>query len=530
MPPGMDIRCIKSSRFGIILNNRRQYLIVGLIAVANALLHLLPGVHFEYHRDELLYFSLCNHLDFGYATTPPFVGLVAFISKSIFGYSVFAVRFFPAVTSGLLVILTALMAKELNGNFRSQLISALGVTGSMLLVLLYGIFTPYFFDVFFWTLIILLVIKYVKTNEGKYLVYSGIVIGLSILNKYNVLFLLTAILFVIPFTRHRSVFGTKHFYYGMFLAALIALPNIIWQAVHNFPVIGHMKELKETQLVNVSRIEFIVEQLVYLLPYSFVILPGIVFFVVGKQLREYRFLLAISGVVFLMLLVLNGKSFYASGFFPFLIVVGALFVEKCVVNRYWFSAVLIVLVLFSASMLPMALPVLKPDQMVVYYERFAGVTGIDLLRKDEDGKYRKLPQINADMLGWSEMTEIVNKGWIGVEHKERSFIFCANYGQAGAISVIGKRFGLPEPVSFSDSYRLWLPRKFQNEIDELIYVIGEDALGSGNFEDTKAFFEQITEVGRVSNPYAIEYNTRVYLFSKPKGNFNDFWKGQIKGY
>ena len=41
-----------------------------------------------------------------------------------------------------------MIAKELYGNFRSQLISAVGVVGTMFLVMIYGIFTPYFLDIF----------------------------------------------------------------------------------------------------------------------------------------------------------------------------------------------------------------------------------------------------------------------------------------------------------------------------------------------------------------------------------------------
>jgi hypothetical protein len=505
------------------MKNKFQYLIIAFIGFLNVILHLLPSFHFEYHRDELLYFSLVNHLDFGYATTPPLIGFMAFISKSIFGYSVFSARFFPALLSGLLVYLTSMIAKELNGNFRSQLISAIGVVGTMFLVMIYGVFTPYYFDIFFWTLAIYLLIKFVKTKSGKYLLTLGIVIGLSILNKYSIIFLIVSALVVLPFSN-------KFFYWALLLSVLISSPNIIWQMVHHFPVINHMKELNESQLANVNRLEFIVGQLILLLPFTFVILPGIIFFLVNKQLKDFRFLLSLSAVVIILFLILKGKSFYTSGLYPFLIVVGALFVEKVVVNRYVFSTVLMLLIIISILLLPLNLPVFKPQQMIGYFDSFAKITGIDLLRKDEDGNYRKLPQVNADMLGWNEITEKTNKAWSMVEDKNKCFIFCANYGQAGAISIIGKKYGLPEPISFSDTYRYWLPKDFKYNIDELVYVIGTDAMDSRNFNDTKDFFNEMIEIGKVGNQLAIEYNTKIYLFKNPKNNFNEFWKGQIVGY
>ena len=508
----------------------KHTIIIGLIGLFSTVLHLLPGIHFEYHRDELLYFSLCNHLASGYASTPPLTALMAFAAKSMLGYSVFAVRLFPAVFSGLLVYLSALVAKESGGSFRSRLLAATGTAGSMLLVMIYGVFTPYFIDIFLWTATLYLIIKYVNTNSDKYLLLMGIVIGFAFLNKYSIVFLLIAVFLVLPFTKHRHLFFHKYFYLSMLLAILIASPNIYWQIQHHFPVLGHMKELKDSQLVNVNPLEFIIEQLIFLLPFTVVILPGIVFFLINKQFKEYRFLLIISAVVILLFLLLHGKGFYTSGLFPFLIVTGALFIEKVVFNRYAFYSLLVLLVTTSVLLVPLSLPVFKQEKMISYFDGFAKITGSDLLRKDEDGHYRKLPQVNADMLGWNEIAAITDKAWTQVEAKNNCFIFCANYGQAGAISIIGKKYGLPEPISFSDAYRLWIPLSFNNDIKEIIYVVGSDALNSGNFRDTKNFFSEMAEVGSVANPLAIEYDTRIYLFKKPKSNFNDFWKDQISGY
>jgi hypothetical protein len=506
-----------------------HYHILALIGAVNVGLHLLSGFNFEYHRDELLYFSICNHLDSGYLTTPPLVAFMAFLSKSLFGYSVFSARFFPALFSGFLVFLSAMIAKELKGDFKSQFISAIGVTGTMFLVTIFGVFTPYYLDVFLWTLIIYLIVKFINTENNKILMLLGIVIGFSVLNKYNVLFLITAILLVIPFTRHRKIFSNKFLYIGLFLAVIIVLPNIIWQISHHFPAINHMKELKESQLDNVNRLEFLIEQLIFLLPFTFIVLPGIIFFLMEKQLKDYRFLISVSGVVLLLFLLLKGKSFYTAGLFPFLIVSGALFIEKISTKNFVFLSIAGVLVILSTLLLPLSLPIFKPIKMVRYFDIFASVTGVDFLRKDEDGNYRKLPQLYADMLGWNEITEKTNEAWMRVKDKNSSFIFCANYGQAGAISVIGKKFNLPEPVSFSESFQYWLPGEFENDINELVYVIGTDALESGNFKDLNNFFDERVEIGTVENSLAIEYGTKIYLFKNPKSDFNEFWKGQIRG-
>ena len=501
-----------------------------VIALATIFLHSLPGSPFEYHRDELLYFSLCNHLDFGYATVPPMTGFMAFIAKSFFGYSLFAVRFFPALLSGILIYLSSLMVSELNGNFRAQLVASIGVGTSMFLATIYGVFTPYCFDIFFWTLTIYFLIRYINTRSNYYLLILGATIGLAFLNKYSILFLLISILIVIPFTKYSKVFSNKFLYLGVLISLLIASPNIIWQIANHLPVINHMKELNDSQLSNVNRIVFLIEQLILLLPFTLIILPGILFFLINKQFKEFRLLLSVSGLVIFLFFVLRGKSFYTAGLFPFFIVIGAIFIEKVIKNRFIFYTVFMLFVVLSGFMLPLSLPIFKPQKMISYYDNLANIIGADFLRRDEDDNYRSLPQINADMLGWNEITDKTNKAWLQVENKNNCIIFCANYGQAGAISIIGKKYGLPEPISFSESFKYWFPIQFNNEINEIIYVVGEDALNSGNLNATKSFFQGMIEIDSVENRMAIEYRTKIFLFKNPKSDFNEFWKGQIKPY
>jgi hypothetical protein len=95
-----------------------------------------------------------------------------------------------------------------------------------------------------------------------------------------------------------------------------------------------------------------------------------------------------------------------------------------------------------------------------------------------------LQDISPDRGGYAwrnEITQITARAWEEVENKENCFIFCNNYGKASAISIIGKKHGLPEPVSFCESFKYWFSLKFKNDIKEIIYVISSDALESGNF-------------------------------------------------
>src|SRR5512137_1454679 len=86
-----------------------------LIAILNVLFHLAFYNTLGFHRDELLYFSLGQHLSAGYASVPPFTGFVAWLMIQISGYSLLSARILPMMLSGFLVLLGAAITKELQG-------------------------------------------------------------------------------------------------------------------------------------------------------------------------------------------------------------------------------------------------------------------------------------------------------------------------------------------------------------------------------------------------------------------------------
>jgi hypothetical protein len=86
---------------------------------------------------------------------------------------------------------------------------------------------------------------------------------------------------------------------------------------------------------------------------------------------------------------------------------------------------------------------------------------------------------------------------------------------------------LPKALSFCIEYKHWIPEKFKTKIDEVVYVNSFDCNECSEFLDIKAYFEEMHEIGYVKNSLAIEFNTKIYLFKKPKKDFNIYWKDQI---
>ena len=221
-------------------------------------------------------------------------------------------------------------------------------------------------------------------------------------------------------------------------------------------------------------------------------------------------------------MLLKGKSYYTLGIFPLLIVAGAVAYDFWLKRRWSRVLFSVCLVLITLPLIPFGLPVFKSVGLIDYFNLLEKKYGIEVARRFEDGSVHSLPQDYADMLGWEELTSLADKAYRMIEDKQSAFIYCENYGEAGAITIIGKKYGLPEAISFSESFQYWLPWQFQNDIRSLVYINDEPG------EDIKTLFGKITLIGRINNKDAREYGTGVYLCEDPEVSFNEFWKERLK--
>jgi hypothetical protein len=255
---------------------------------------------------------------------------------------------------------------------------------------------------------------------------------------------------------------------------------------------------------------------------SILTIAGLFYLFINKNAGKFRFLGVASILVIAFLFILRGKGYYTIGVFPFLIAAGAVSYERKL-KKLWLKISLpVLLILLTIPLLPIGLPVFKSQGLVSYFKNLELKYGIEIGRKFEDGSIHSLPQDYADMLGWEELTSLANKAYQLIGDKKASFIYCENYGQAGAISIIGKKYGLPEAVSFNESFRYWIPEEFNPDITSFIYI--NDELG----KDIQELFNKITLIGKISNPDAREFGTAVYLCEYPEISFNEFWTERLK--
>ncbi len=458
----------------------------------------------------------------GYASVPPLTGWVAWLMQNIFGYSVFAVRLFPALLSGAMILLAASLARELGGSRYASFLASVGLLASIFFMRTYILFQPVHIEIFLWTLAIYLIVRYINSRNERLLIAFGIVAGFALLNKYLSGMLFAGLLLIIPFTRYREVFKNKMFLTGLAAGFMIFLPNLIWQVIKGFPVFNHINELYDTQLVHMDYSLFLTEQLLMPFACSILTIAGLIFLLIDKKAEKFRFLGFLSLFIIVGLMLLKGKSYYTLGIFPLLIVSGAVAYDHWF-GRMWLRVIFpVILVILTLPVVPIGLPVYKTEGLIRYFDTLEKKYGIELGRRFEDGSIHSLPQDYADMLGWEELTSLAAKAYAMIENKSSAFIYCENYGEAGAITVIGKKYGLPEAVSFNESFQYWVPEQFDPDITSVVYI--NDEMG----EDVNLFFKKITLVGSISNPDAREFGTSVFLCQEPVASFNDFWKARLK--
>ena len=296
---------------------------------------------------------------------------------------------------------------------------------------------------------------------------------MALLNKYLSGMLFIGLMLIIPFTEYRTVLRKKMFWAGIAAGFLIFLPNLVWQAVNGFPVFHHIGELYDTQLVHMDFTLFLTDQLLMPFAASILTIAGLIFLITGKTADKFRFLGFLSVFVIAGLMLLKGKSYYTLGIFPLLIISGAVLYDHWLKRTWMRVLVPVILVLLNLPVVPIGMPVYKTPGLVRYFNRLDKKYGIELGRRFEDGSIHSLPQDYADMLGWEELTSIAHEAYQMTDDKKSAFIYCENYGQAGAITVIGKKYGLPEAVSFNESFQYWIPMQFNPDIKSFIYINDE---------------------------------------------------------
>lgn len=491
--------------------------LVAGFAASTILIHFLTNGAYGYFRDELYFVACGDHLAAGYVDLPPMVAIIAKLSRLMLGDSLFALRFFPALAGGATVAIAGILAWEFNGGRFAQMLAMLAAMTAPIYLGLDTLLTMNAFDPIFWMGCVWALIRLIKTGDPRWWLMFGVAAGLGLENKESMLFLGFAIIAGLALTPERKLLFNRWIWLGGAIALVIFMPTLIWQAVHNFPMLEELANVKASDKnAPIGWFGFISQQFIMLAPLAFPVWgAGLWYFLVAERGRKFRALGWTYVVLFAAFVMLKGKVYYLAPIYPVLFAAGSVQLES-VSASVWQSIVRYVLpamiLIEGVAVAPMALPVL-PVETYIRYKHILGAPDVTT----ETRKLNELPQVYSDMFGWPEMVATVAKVYWSLppDDRKEAAILARNYGEAGAIDFFGPRYGLPKAISGHMAYYLWGPRDYSGKV-----VV---AIGSRR-EGLERAFGRVEQVATVGTEYSMpDEHAGVFVCRDPKYTLKQLW-------
>jgi 4-amino-4-deoxy-L-arabinose transferase-like glycosyltransferase len=496
-------------------------------AVAAWLLHLVTTGWYGYFIDELYFLACSDRLDWGYVDMPPLLPAATAFSRWLLGDSLRAIRFLPAIASGLKILLTGLLACALGGGRFALALACVAVLAAPGYLAIDNYLSMNAFEPLFWMGCACVVILIFQGADRRLWLLFGALAGLGLENKYSMFFFGFALVVGLLLTPRRAVLLDRWFWLGGLVALFVYLPHLVWEIRRGWPMFELLRNQKSGgKYVPVTPLSFAAVQVLFMNPVNLPLwLTGLAWLLFGRDGRRYRAI----GVAFLVLWIgftlLEGKDYYLAPAYPMLMAAGAVALERGLARKSWgrpAGGVLVGLVVAGGiALAPLALPVLSPAGYVAY----AQATGIAHASGEKRGEAR-LPQFLADQFGWPELTEAVAGVYQRLSPAERAqcVIFTRDYGEAGAIDFFGRRFGLPRAISGHNNYYLWGPGKRSGDV--MIAV-------NARLADLEAWYDRVEIAARPPrHPYAMpdEADRPIYLCHGLRVPLREVWPATKQYY
>lgn len=431
--------------------SRKDWGFLGSFALLKLFLHLPVLTRYGYHHDELYFLACGRHLAFGYVDHPPIVPWIARLADVLFGQSLFGLRISAALAGVATVLITGLLTRRLGGGKFAQAVSCLCVIIAPVYLRTNNMLCIPAFEQPLWVLACYLLVRIIREDKPRLWLWLGVVAGFGLMIKHSMAFFGFGLVAALVLTEQRRQFKSPWFYAGGVLAALIFLPNVLWQIGNGWPTVVFLRHLNEGTMSGISAAQFVLGQLLYLNPLTAPVwIGGLVFFFTARG-RPYRTLGWVFVSIFLLLLVLKSKIYYLAPAYPMLLAGGSVALEQLIERRSWIRFqpfALAALAAGGAIFLPLALPVLSIDKT----ERYVAAMTF--------GAFENVYELTGDlhgMFGWKERVSTIAEAYkrLSTDERSRAVIWAGWYGPAAAVDYFGGAYGLPRAVSGHMTYYLW---------------------------------------------------------------------------
>jgi hypothetical protein len=489
-----------------------------LLPLAKLLVHLTTYRGYGMFRDEYYYLACADHMAWGYVDHPPLSVAVLWLGKLLMGDSLLAVRFLPALAGAATVLMAGLIARRLGGGVAAQTLAMVGILAAPYHLALNHFFSMNAIDILVWAVAAYLVVELIDKSSTRAWVLLGVVLGLGMMNKMSVLWLGIGLLVGMLATDRRRWLRTPGPWIAAGLAGLMFLPHIFWQVANDWPTLEFIRNAGQNKMVAVQPVKFMIRQVMMMNMVSLPLwLGGLVWLLFSSRGRKYR-LLGWVYLTVLALLLLNGTSRagYLGPAYIWLLAAGGVWIEGFSRRGVWRALPWVttgVLLLAGAALTPLALPILPVERYIPY----AAALGEEP-STEERKEVAALGQFYADMHGWEQITDTVFTAYqqLTPQEQEKVAIYTYNYGDAGAITRLGRPLGLPAAISGHNNYWLWGPGDFDGQV---LIIVG------GSREDHVADFDSIQLAGTIDCGYCMPYenNRPVWIGRGLKPPVADAW-------
>jgi 4-amino-4-deoxy-L-arabinose transferase-like glycosyltransferase len=464
------------------------------------------SARYGFHRDELYFLAGAQHLQASYVDQPVLSPLLAWVSLKLFGVSLPGLRVWPALAAWATVVVCGLIARELGGGRRAQLLAAVAAATMPVLLAADHLAGPTALDVLAWAGLALIVARIGRTGDTRWWLAGGLVLGLGLANKHSIGFFAVALFAGALLSGGRRLVLNRWFAAGAVIAATFTIPDIWWQAQHQWATIAMTRALNQENggLGNIST--WVIGQLLMAsLVLVWVWVAGLRFLWRSER-PLWRALAWAYGLLFVLFALTTGaKIYYLTGAYIYLLAAGAVAIDGWLAARPGrLRNLLLATALTTAVALPIVLPVLPPADI---------------------GTSKVNPEL-AESIGWPQLVSAVRTVWTSLPPRQRAsaVIFTSNYGEASAINELGRGTGLPEAVSGHNTYWWWGPGN--PHATTVVAVMPGPVDGTGDGAYLRQFFTSVRAMATLPNPYGIhnqEWGGHVYLCTGPRHPWGQMW-------
>jgi hypothetical protein len=489
-----------------VSDTRRDMLALLAVATGIALLHLLTNARYGLHRDELQFLSDARHLDWGFVAYPPITPLLERLSLHLFGLSLVGLRLFSVLAQSTAIVLTGLIARELGGRRLAQCTAAFAVALSPLPLFEGTEFQYSSFDFLWWVLAAYFLARLLRTEDPRLWIPIGLTLGLGLETKYTILFFIAGILGALLFTPARRWFLSKWFYAGVGLALLVFLPNFLWQARHGFISQQFLAHIHTRDVAQGRGDGFLRDQfrICANLAATPLWIAGLIACLRSPRFRMVGWMYLIPLALFLLA---HARFYYVAPTYPMLFAMGAVVAER------WLPTL--------RRPIRLALPPLFFTAVAVCGTYFIAI----LIPIASSGPLRDFAlKNNGDLreeIGWPELVQTVAhvRDALPPDQQQSLGIVVGNYGEQGAIEILGPAYHLPAPISTTNS--AWL-RGYPTSNPTTLIVLGFSARAAD------AAFTNCRVIAHLPNTAAIhneesDDHPDLRLCGPPRLAWPEFW-------